>query len=103
MVCSGYAYVMSILGNLIVWHGRGSSSVEHAAALSYAKSISVRHLLCAHPLTRLDRSVGAGGEGGNLELAHILALPQRQGALGLGQSLALSLAFPARARRRRSG
>lgn len=41
-VCSAFSYVLSVLDNVVVWHGKGSSAIERQAALSYARDVAVR-------------------------------------------------------------
>lgn len=38
-LCSGFSYCISVLGNVYVWHGRGSLSSERQAARKYAQDL----------------------------------------------------------------
>jgi len=39
-LCSGFSFCISVLDCLWVWHGRGSSDMERAAALGYSKTLT---------------------------------------------------------------
>lgn len=39
-LCSAYSIVVSILNDVFVWHGRGSSEPERAAMVSYARELA---------------------------------------------------------------
>jgi hypothetical protein len=38
-LCSAFSYCLTILDTIYVWHGRGSTPPERAAALTYARSL----------------------------------------------------------------
>jgi len=44
-LCSGFSYVITVLGTIYVWHGRGSLPSEQAAAMSYAQSLLTTELI----------------------------------------------------------
>ena len=39
-LCSGFSYVLTLLGSSYIWHGRGSNVNERAAARVYARNLS---------------------------------------------------------------
>ena len=43
-LCSGFSYVLTILGSIYVWHGRGSIDSEKTGAIKYAKSMMTPEL-----------------------------------------------------------
>jgi hypothetical protein len=38
-LCAGFSYILSMLGTIYVWHGKGSLKAERATASSYAQQI----------------------------------------------------------------
>ncbi|KAI0051805.1 hypothetical protein FA95DRAFT_1675587 [Auriscalpium vulgare] len=39
-LCSAYSYCLTLLGTTYVWHGRGSTTLERDAALTYAQALA---------------------------------------------------------------